>query len=143
MVRACVPRQAPGAELKVLSALNLTKIDLMGYYTKMRGLGYETDKRGLLVARSLAETINVDDEQDPIRELIELERRIPVKIGVDTSLRAKIIDSCGMTCVFCHNGAPLSLVHMTRIPPYLYQDIEEEEFLYLKIQMALISSLGR
>lgn len=109
MVRACVPRQAPGAELKVLSALNLTKIDLMGYYTKMRGLGYETDKRGLLVARSLAETINVDDEQDPIRELIELERRIPVKIGVDTSLRAKIIDSCGMTCVFCHNeGTPVA-----------------------------------
>lgn len=115
----------------------------MGYHTKMRGLGYETDRRGLLVARSLAETINVDDEQDSIRELVELERRIPVKIGVDTSLRAKIIDSCGMTCVFATMRAPLSLVHMTRIPLCLYQDIEEEEFLYLKIQMALISSLRR
>ncbi len=36
---------------------------------------------------------------DDVTELIENERKVPVMVGIDQSLRAKVIDACGMTCV--------------------------------------------
>lgn len=45
---------------------------------------------------------------------------IPVHIGTDRTLRVKIIDSCGMTCTFCHNeGTPVTTDNLTR-PPGAY-----------------------
>lgn len=41
--------------------------------------------------------------------LWERENTVPVLIGEDRSLRPKILDACGMTCVFCHNeGTPVA-----------------------------------
>ncbi len=46
----------------------------------------------------------------PIKEL-----RIPVHVKRSHSLRLKIIDSCGMTCVFCHNeGTPVASDNLGR-----------------------------
>jgi molybdenum cofactor biosynthesis enzyme MoaA len=43
------------------------------------------------------------------RGLWERENSVPVTIAEDTSLRPKILDACGMTCVFCHNeGTPVA-----------------------------------
>lgn len=42
---------------------------------------------------------------------------IPVRIGTDRTLRVKIIDSCGMTCTFCHNeGTPVTADNRARQP---------------------------
>lgn len=49
------------------------------------------------------------DYGNSVTELIEMERRVPVFVSVDKSLRAKVIDACGMTCTFCHNeGTPVA-----------------------------------
>lgn len=49
------------------------------------------------------------DPGGELQALVELEQNVPVVAGVDTSLRAKVIDACGMTCVFCHNeGTPVA-----------------------------------
>lgn len=49
------------------------------------------------------------DPSGEVQALIEQERSAPVEVGIDTSLRAKVIDACGMTCVFCHNeGTPVA-----------------------------------
>lgn len=60
--------------------------------------------------RSFAELIDTDLVEDElVRDLIERERLIPVTIGIDRSLRPKVIDSCGLTCSFCHNeGTPVA-----------------------------------
>lgn len=43
-------------------------------------------------------------------ELILAERNAAVEVVKDLSLRAKIIDACGMTCTFCHNeGTPVAI----------------------------------
>lgn len=43
------------------------------------------------------------------QELIRREMETPVRVGLDTSLRAKVTDFCGMACVFCHNeGTPVN-----------------------------------
>lgn len=64
-------------------------------------------------APSVAEQMDIASIDDiRIRNLIELERTIPVRVGIDTSLRPKIIDKCGMTCTFCHNeGTPVASAH--------------------------------
>ncbi len=51
---------------------------------------------------------SIDSEK--IAELILLERTVPVIVNnTDFSIRAKITDSCGMTCTFCHNeGTPVA-----------------------------------
>jgi cyclic pyranopterin phosphate synthase len=42
---------------------------------------------------------------------------LPVRVGVDRTLRVKIIDACGMTCTFCHNeGTPVVADNRSRTP---------------------------
>lgn len=42
--------------------------------------------------------------------LVREEAATPVEVTKDLSLRAKIIDACGMTCTFCHNeGTPVAI----------------------------------
>lgn len=58
---------------------------------------------------SVAERLSTQGLSAEIACLIELERTVPVTVGMDTSLRPKILDSCGMTCTFCHNeGTPVA-----------------------------------
>ncbi|CAN5180918.1 hypothetical protein BH09PAT3_BH09PAT3_5830 [soil metagenome] len=46
---------------------------------------------------------------DAAQNLMDLEQAVPVIVDVDQSLRPKVIDSCGMTCFFCHNeGTPVA-----------------------------------
>ncbi|MDO4780847.1 MAG: radical SAM protein [Candidatus Saccharibacteria bacterium] len=48
-----------------------------------------------------------------IRSLIEAELEVPVFVSVDETARMKILDSCGMTCTFCHNeGTPVTAAYM-------------------------------
>lgn len=43
-------------------------------------------------------------------DVIALERNVPIEVTKDLSLRAKIIDACGLACVFCHNeGTPVAV----------------------------------
>jgi len=46
---------------------------------------------------------------------------LPTYIDTDTTLRAKILDACGMTCTFCHNeGTPVVVDNRNRGPgPFL------------------------
>lgn len=40
--------------------------------------------------------------------LIEVERTTPITVIKDTSIRCKVGDACGLTCIFCHNeGTPV------------------------------------
>lgn len=42
---------------------------------------------------------------------------IPVHLNTDHTLRAKIIDACGMTCTFCHNeGTPVATDNLNNAP---------------------------
>lgn len=42
---------------------------------------------------------------------------IPVHVDMDTTLRAKIHDPCGLTCTFCHNeGTPVAADNLRRWP---------------------------
>ncbi|RWZ78724.1 MAG: radical SAM protein [Candidatus Microsaccharimonas sossegonensis] len=42
-------------------------------------------------------------------ELYKNEQIAPIEVSVDSSLRLKVLDQCGMACVFCHNeGTPVS-----------------------------------
>ncbi|MEU6563114.1 radical SAM protein [Nocardia nova] len=42
---------------------------------------------------------------------------IPVHVAKDTTLRVKILDSCGLTCTFCHNeGTPVAADNRRRLP---------------------------
>lgn len=70
--------------------------------------------------RSFAESIDLTAiESQHTRELILAERKVPVTIGIDRSLRPKILDSCGLTCTFCHNeGTPVaaSIDKITMLP---------------------------
>jgi len=50
------------------------------------------------------------DSYPGVAELVEAEKAAPVEVMRDLSLRAKIIDSCGLTCTFCHNeGTPVAV----------------------------------
>lgn len=61
---------------------------------------------------SVAERMSVYDLSPAVESLVELEKEVPVVVGVDVSLRPKIIDNCGMACVFCHNeGTPVASAH--------------------------------
>ncbi len=43
-------------------------------------------------------------------ELIQTERNTPVVVNEDLTLRAKVIDMCGLACEFCHNeGTPVKI----------------------------------
>ena len=43
------------------------------------------------------------------RALEGLSSAVPFRVSMDRTLRVKVIDSCGMTCTFCHNeGTPVS-----------------------------------
>jgi cyclic pyranopterin phosphate synthase len=67
------------------------------------------ETRSVSRAFSVAERLDLNRVSPEIARLIELERQIPVTVGQDNSLRPKILDSCGMTCVFCHNeGTPVA-----------------------------------
>ena len=58
---------------------------------------------------SVAERLNLTGLTPEVENLIQIERQIPVTVGIDSSLRPKILDACGMTCVFCHNeGTPVA-----------------------------------
>ncbi|WP_059010616.1 radical SAM protein [Streptomyces specialis] len=41
------------------------------------------------------------------RALQGLSSAVPVRVSTDRTLRIKVIDSCGMTCTFCHNEGTL------------------------------------
>lgn len=42
--------------------------------------------------------------------LENIDRAVPISVTTDRTLRVKVIDSCGMTCTFCHNeGTPVSM----------------------------------
>lgn len=42
---------------------------------------------------------------------------VPVTVDIDRTRRVKIIDSCGMTCTFCHNeGTPVAVDNQGRRP---------------------------
>jgi molybdenum cofactor biosynthesis enzyme MoaA len=44
------------------------------------------------------------------RALENINDAVPVRVTTDRTLRVKVIDSCGMTCTFCHNeGTPVSI----------------------------------
>lgn len=69
--------------------------------------GFPTDTNFTLVSDRLS------PEDYPYADdgaaLILAEREIPVVVGSDTSIRPKVLDKCGMTCVFCHNeGTPVA-----------------------------------
>lgn len=56
-----------------------------------------------------ASSIDPSQLSTAARELWEMENKVPALVKRDASLRAKIIDSCGMTCTFCHNeGTPVA-----------------------------------
>lgn len=71
---------------------------------------YESAPYTFEPAMSFAERIDVTQiEDERVRDIIEMERTVPVTIGIDNSIRPKIIDACGMTCTFCHNeGTPVA-----------------------------------
>jgi cyclic pyranopterin phosphate synthase len=49
------------------------------------------------------------------RELIEREADAPVNVAIDTSLRLKVLDQCGMACTFCHNeGTPVTVDNINK-----------------------------
>jgi cyclic pyranopterin phosphate synthase len=54
-------------------------------------------------------------EQEPADYLNfkrSIEVQLPLEIERDRTLRAKILDNCGMTCTFCHNeGTPVAADH--------------------------------
>lgn len=63
--------------------------------------------------QSLSEKINTETLSEGARSIVELEQEIPVSVGIDTSLRPKILDKCGMSCTFCHNeGTPVEAAHL-------------------------------
>ena len=52
--------------------------------------------------------INPENLSQAAKELWEQEIKSPIVVNEDRSLRAKILDACGMACVFCHNeGTPV------------------------------------
>jgi GTP 3',8-cyclase len=52
-----------------------------------------------------------------LQDFIQHELALPVKVRRDTSLRPKIIDSCGLTCTFCHNeGTPVAADNRKAVP---------------------------
>ncbi|HKR81601.1 MAG TPA: radical SAM protein [Candidatus Saccharimonadales bacterium] len=53
---------------------------------------------------------------DDVSRLVGAEREVSVTVNMDTSLRPKVLDACGMTCVFCHNeGTPVASDNKNRI----------------------------
>jgi cyclic pyranopterin phosphate synthase len=57
-------------------------------------------------ASELLPTLNLSPEA---REVYGREQISPIHVSVDSSLRLKVLDQCGMACVFCHNeGTPVS-----------------------------------
>lgn len=62
-------------------------------------------------------------------ELIEEERTVPVTIIKDTSIRCKVGDACGLTCVFCHNeGTPVIPTQRGRGRVSIYEDSNGVDF---------------
>ncbi|MFI0860373.1 radical SAM protein [Streptomyces smyrnaeus] len=50
----------------------------------------------------------------PHPALTDVDSTVPVVVTTDRTLRVKVIDSCGMTCTFCHNeGTPVSADNRT------------------------------
>jgi len=53
---------------------------------------------------------DIEPTDSSIATLLEAERAVPTEVVKDLSLRAKIIDACGLTCTFCHNeGTPVAI----------------------------------
>lgn len=51
------------------------------------------------------------------KELYKEEQLAPIEVSVDSSLRLKVLDQCGMACVFCHNeGTPVSSDNIGKEP---------------------------
>lgn len=51
------------------------------------------------------------------RALENIDRAVPITVTTDRTLRVKVIDSCGMTCTFCHNeGTPVSVDNRAHAP---------------------------
>jgi GTP 3',8-cyclase len=49
------------------------------------------------------------------RELKDSEQLLPVEVSIDSSLRLKVLDQCGMACTFCHNeGTPVTVDNRLR-----------------------------
>ncbi|HIA91690.1 TPA: radical SAM protein [Candidatus Saccharibacteria bacterium] len=70
------------------------------------------EERPNIALSSLGETLTESDYgiEAGVLSLIESEKGIPTEVTRDLSLRAKIIDSCGLTCTFCHNeGTPVAI----------------------------------
>jgi GTP 3',8-cyclase len=58
---------------------------------------------------SVAERFDLTLVSQAAASLIEAERQVPVTVGFDTCVRAKVLDRCGMACTFCHNeGTPVA-----------------------------------
>lgn len=70
-------------------------------------LGAESGVRFLPTAWQLDPSTNPYGRE--VADIIEAERNVPVTVNMDTSLRPKVLDACGMTCTFCHNeGTPVA-----------------------------------
>jgi cyclic pyranopterin phosphate synthase len=51
------------------------------------------------------------------RALQGIDDSVPITVTTDRTLRVKVIDSCGMTCTFCHNeGTPVTVDNRSRTP---------------------------
>lgn len=79
-----------------------------------------TDKKPENNLQFLPTAWQLDTSTNPygpeVLRIIEAERQVPVTITADTSLRPKVIDSCGMTCKFCHNeGTPVASDNRGRV----------------------------
>lgn len=60
-------------------------------------------------SHSVAERISTIGLSKKAEALVQLEQEIPVTVGLDTAIRPKILDNCGMSCTFCHNeGTPVA-----------------------------------
>lgn len=69
--------------------------------THWKSLGWEIDLNRVLDAANIG-------------ALLLAEQDVPVEVTKDLSLRAKIIDACGLTCTFCHNeGTPVAVDNRT------------------------------
>ncbi len=70
--------------------------------------GYLQDSGGVKFG-TFADYIDITKLPDNVAELVDAEKHTPINVSMDRSIRPKVTDTCGMTCVFCHNeGTPVN-----------------------------------
>lgn len=77
----------------------------------------------LKIQPATAEIVDSSDFSVIAQGLVEEEKNIPVIVGVDQSIRPKVLDTCGMSCTFCHNeGTPVAAAKVSLgIPNFRYK----------------------